>query len=278
MHWVYILECDNDSYYIGETKRLYRRFWEHQQGRGGLNTYNNTPRQIVAIYKITKMYNFLQFIKLVINKEYDIYFNEARNLLKKIEEDDSEQEYDNLYVENNITEWMMLHNEEKWENVRGGKYTHYNCCYTFPKNELIKHLPACKCGLPCDVNYNKDGYLYFRCPLKNMWPQMKADFKIYDEPCSFFMKYQTGINYMADCDTKRDIVYTLIKQSPWLKYLLNIYSEKCVGGCNIGYSQYNKIRYLNKNINLCFDCFINKNTELKSKYDITASNKCLIVD
>ena len=38
MKWVYILQCENDYYYIGETSRLYRRFWEHQDGMGGLNT------------------------------------------------------------------------------------------------------------------------------------------------------------------------------------------------------------------------------------------------
>lgn len=34
MHWVYILLCDDDYYYVGETSRLYRRLWEHQGGIG----------------------------------------------------------------------------------------------------------------------------------------------------------------------------------------------------------------------------------------------------
>ena len=26
MHWVYLLKLENNKYYIGETRRLYRRF------------------------------------------------------------------------------------------------------------------------------------------------------------------------------------------------------------------------------------------------------------
>ena len=33
MRWVYILRCEDD--YVGETTRLYRRFWEHQSVNGG---------------------------------------------------------------------------------------------------------------------------------------------------------------------------------------------------------------------------------------------------
>ena len=30
MHWIYISECNDGTYYVGETTRLYRRFWEHE--------------------------------------------------------------------------------------------------------------------------------------------------------------------------------------------------------------------------------------------------------
>ena len=53
MHWIYILKCQDDYYYVGETKRLYRRFWEHNEGRGGLNTSIYIPEGIVAIYKVS---------------------------------------------------------------------------------------------------------------------------------------------------------------------------------------------------------------------------------
>ena len=51
MRWVYILKCIDDYYYVGETKRLYRRFREHQEGFGGTNTSTYTPESIVSIYK-----------------------------------------------------------------------------------------------------------------------------------------------------------------------------------------------------------------------------------
>jgi predicted GIY-YIG superfamily endonuclease len=49
MKWVYILQCEDDYYYIGETSRLYRRFWEHQDDMGGLNTSMYPPKNIIAI-------------------------------------------------------------------------------------------------------------------------------------------------------------------------------------------------------------------------------------
>ena len=48
MRWVYILKCEDDIYYCGETERLYRRFWEHQNGNGSLNTSIYTPEKVVA--------------------------------------------------------------------------------------------------------------------------------------------------------------------------------------------------------------------------------------
>ena len=49
----------------------------------------------------------------------------------------------------------------------------------------------------------------------------------------------------------------------------------CIGGCNKGYT-YNKISYGDKERNLCYDCFIDKNEELSKKYNIISEGKCLI--
>ena len=49
MRWIYILKCsedyENNIYYIGQTKRLYRRFWEHDGGKGGVNTSIYKPEE-----------------------------------------------------------------------------------------------------------------------------------------------------------------------------------------------------------------------------------------
>jgi predicted GIY-YIG superfamily endonuclease len=51
MKWVYILKCKDGYYYVGETTRLYRRFWEHFSGLGAINTTVYKPEKVVAIYK-----------------------------------------------------------------------------------------------------------------------------------------------------------------------------------------------------------------------------------
>jgi len=38
MHWVYVLECDDRSWYIGETSNLEKRVLQHQAGNGSRTT------------------------------------------------------------------------------------------------------------------------------------------------------------------------------------------------------------------------------------------------
>ena len=74
MRWVYILKCSDDYYYVGETKRLYRRFWEHQEGIGGINTTTYIPEGIVSIYKVSTLGKFFEYNNMVMNKNCNIYY------------------------------------------------------------------------------------------------------------------------------------------------------------------------------------------------------------
>lgn len=48
--WVlYLLECENDSYYAGITTDLERRFAEHVFGIGARYTRANPPRRVVSV-------------------------------------------------------------------------------------------------------------------------------------------------------------------------------------------------------------------------------------
>ena len=269
MRWIYILKCSDDYNYVGETKRLYRRFWEHNKGNGGVNTSNYKPEQIVAIYKVSILSKFFEYNSIIMNKSCNIYFNRSNTLLEEFNDDCDDEEYDNLLVENNITECLMINKQEKWEKIRGGKYTNFDVKYKYPKNENIKNLPLCKCDLPCDIKKNEEkNYLFFRCAKKNMWNKMKDEFEIEEEPCNYFMKYTKDIEYKKYYEERKTLLFNLVKKSPWLKELIGIMSENCIGGCGKKYDENNTIRYSKKAINLCFDCFINKNEELRDKYNI----------
>ena len=125
MRWVYILKCSDEHYYVGETTRLYRRFWEHYQGIGGINTSTYIPEGIIAIYKISTLGKFFEYNNIVMNNISNIYFNKFNTLLEEFNnsDEDDENEYDNLFVENNITECLMLNRIDNWQKIRGGKYT-----------------------------------------------------------------------------------------------------------------------------------------------------------
>ena len=276
MRWVYILKCSDDYYYVGETKRLYRRFWEHQEGIGGINTSTYIPEGIVSIYKVSTLSKFFEYNNIVMNKICNIYFNRGDTLLKEFNIDEYDDEYDdNLFVENNITECLMLNSKDNWKKIRGGKYTRFDIEYTLPINEYIKNLPLCNCGLPCDIKKNDEhNYLYFRCAKKNMWSTMKEKFDIQDEPCKYFMKYTKDIEYKLYYEQLKKKMNDLVNKSYWLKQLVGAQYELCVGGCGKEYDGNNTIRYARRAINLCFDCFINKNKELSKKF--LYKGKCLI--
>ncbi len=91
MKWVYILQCKNNYYYVGETTRLYRRFWEHNKGAGGLNTSTYEPESIIAIYKVSSLSKFFDYDEIVSNQIYNIYFNRANKILEDFDEDEDEE-------------------------------------------------------------------------------------------------------------------------------------------------------------------------------------------
>lgn len=273
MNWVYILKCEDDRYYIGETKRLFRRFWEHMNGTGGKNTSTYCVDDIIAIYRadtICKFIDYDEYINEIINeniKEYKPFklndFNEDSKLLY----------INNLDAENYITECMMINNKELFDKIKGGKYTKFNVNYQYPSNKYI-NLPICKCKLPCDIRKNEDeNYLYFRCAKKNIWNGLIDKFDIDNEPCNFFMEYtkdkKLKIDERIKFENRKKILKELFKKSRWLKNVeLNDenYPKQCIGGC-YRTSASLKLTYSNQKRNLCFDCFIEKNDELKNKYN-----------
>jgi hypothetical protein len=270
MKWVYILKCSDDHYYVGETKRLYRRFWEHQKGSGGVNTSIYIPEELVAIYKVSTLCKFFEYNHIVTDNIVNIYFNRAATIMKEFEDDIDEDvdNYDNLYAENNITECLML-NTNNWQKIRGGKYNRLDIEYTLPINNYIKNLPLCSCGLPCDIK-KKDNYFYFRCSKKNMWSGLKELFDVDTEPCKYFMKYIKDVEYMLYYEKKKKSIFNLVSKSPWLNNLSG-WHEYCIGDCGKEYDENNTIRF-KKATNLCFECFTNKNDELSKKY----TEGCLI--
>lgn len=48
MHFVYILRCADDSFYVGSTQDLDSRVKAHNDGRGAAHTYKHHPVQLVC--------------------------------------------------------------------------------------------------------------------------------------------------------------------------------------------------------------------------------------
>ena len=243
MYWIYILKNFKKTYYVGETKRLFSRFWEHDKGEC-LNTDCFGCDQIVAIYKLNNMATFFDYNNKIIDMNNDEnlkqYYSSGFNNPKYVLNNWEEMQVDgNIYsheTENFIAECMMIGKGNDGEyihdfkDIRGGKYTRFDCKYKFPDNyyiPYIKELPLCHCGLPCDVRKkDENDYLFFRCPKKNFWSKCKEYFDITDEPCSFFKKYTLDKNLKLQEEEKNNLNSKRLLQSGMSQKLGNLFVNK----------------------------------------------------
>lgn len=209
VHWVYILRCEDDVIYVGETKNLFTRFSRHRSGCGSRSTSQYEMTDIECIYRLEDLMNFFEY-----DKRLDYYLKEDKYKRQYTFKDNALEWYSfdnkynfsqshNLQSENFIVERLMLDTNEidftsKFTisgEIRGGKYTRDDCQYTHvnPK-ELLEKYPLCHCGFPCDVRLNSDkDEVYFRCAKKNFWEDMIESLDIDNsEPCNFYKKYEKG--------------------------------------------------------------------------------------
>lgn len=116
VHWVYVLKCEDNRIYVGETTKLFTRWSQHINGTGAKCTQIFGPNSIIGLYNISK------------NIAFENYKNDNNytKLLSTFDIDWKEMyrnELTNLDIENYITECFMKKMENNWYKVRGGKYT-----------------------------------------------------------------------------------------------------------------------------------------------------------
>jgi hypothetical protein len=274
MLWIYILQCEDDYKYIGKTRRLYRRFWEHINGKS-VNTTKHHPEEIICIYKSYIINNFIEYHTSVINNKYDYSI---------FLDFDDEYELDDIknISENYITETLFIHYDKYKKKIIGGKYICDSKKYTYPSNKEYYGIPLCDCGFPCDVKKNnKKHNLYFRCAKKNIWEDFKDIFEIHGEPCNFYQEYTLDKIYRQNeinkINIRKNKIAELYKTSEWLKNIQvnNKHHFNCVG-CDDG--TYTEVKYFGVKRCLCFDCFVDKNDILEKIYNKNVENKCICED
>lgn len=208
VHWVYIVECNDNFIYVGETEYIYKRLQQHITGKGGKNTHAHIPTKLIGLYKVYDNQSFYQYNSAVKNNI------DTKNII-----DEWGSWGDNLFIENNFTERLFYERKDnskygsgnEWYRVRGGKYTRadlddfYNG-YKWASEDTkrgfggtnpvsrkkegdIVDRPLCNCGMPCEVKINKDKTcIYFVCALKNVWSEFNANIEVGDI-CDFWKPY-----------------------------------------------------------------------------------------
>jgi hypothetical protein len=281
MHWIYILRCNDNVIYIGETTRLYKRLMEHKNGEGSDTTRKYKPYKLIGLYKLIK--DGLTFDCPINSDMYKTGF---------IDEDKSWA----IELENKITLMFMKSMNTRWGSVYGGKYHVGYRPKINPSQDIKLPRPYCKCILPADINIfnNKK---YWRCCKKNSWDglnnflEKELKFPSLEQPCSFYKAFDENDKYLCDKfiygDPKRkELFIDLIKKSPWLK---NIPCEDeeaasqcvkcdCYVWCNSqGEWNPNGVIYPYFNIedldidnrrSICKNCFVTYNDELSNVWNM----------
>ena len=277
VHWVYILECEDDYIYVGETKRLFRRFDEHTNHHGAVNTSNHRPLHQVALYKVADNISFLHYKNCIKNGEYNPF----------VIEDWGKDEDDYLNIENHFTE-MLLYlrssvkgehephleaNDGEWKKVRGGKYTKELAVNPTSKMDPadIMDRPLCDCHYPCEVKLSKDKKcIYFVCAASNQWEDRMGCLRT-GSNCNFYKVYTDD----AYVKKQYEICQRRLKEQ-WAQNLpksrYKIHPEPCIKCNNTDYFPvyaYGSVRLL------CQECLISKYNELKTEF---LEPPCLITD
>ena len=255
MRWVYILRCQNDIIYVGETARLLRRLKEHCEGNGSYTTKDFLPYELMGIYKLP--------------------LNEDKNGA--------------LELENEITLMYMKSMNTKWDNVYGGKYHKGFRPIENPSTHMKLTRPYCKCKIPADINVYKDKK-YWRCCRKNIWEGLQNELEIpKSEPCNFYQQYIENQAYQCenyiygDPKTKQSFK-DLIQISPWLENIPREEEDEagsCVNcdtyvwcdrngnykpnGIIYPFTHDEEINIDNRRL-ICKNCFVNYNDILSKKY------------
>lgn len=229
VHWVYVLKCEDDRIYVGETRSLYKRWNQHLNGTTKC-TKAFPPLYIIGLYNISKNIAFINYQndnnlgKLLAT--FNIYWDEMYT-----------NNISNFDIENYITEHFMKNLQDNWWKVRGGKYTNLidtvsyefhcqnkickdNTCddcifWSHKRKEMIESgfeqldnsvniHELSNCSNPvidflpdrpnCHCGYPSEinmynNELYYNCPLKSGNKWIEFDDLDIQENCNFYKKY-----------------------------------------------------------------------------------------
>jgi predicted GIY-YIG superfamily endonuclease len=71
MSYIYVLELNNNKYYIGKTNCFIRRYEEHKNGKGSIWTRRYKPKQMIKVIECKYMLHELE-TTLIYMKKYGI--------------------------------------------------------------------------------------------------------------------------------------------------------------------------------------------------------------
>ncbi len=97
--YTYILECSDGSYYVGSTRNLKQRIWNHERGCGSNYTSKRLPVKLVYCEEFSRIddaYNREKQIQKWSRKKKMALINSNNEELKKYSECKNNSHYKNM--------------------------------------------------------------------------------------------------------------------------------------------------------------------------------------
>ena len=184
MHWVYVLQSsESKCIYIGETMRLYRRWWEHRDGKCKTTSDDNYDT-IIGLYNVGNNDLFMSYREDML-KNYSGAWKCKRFWGLDCDKDKA------LNLERHITErYIVDRGVEKCYTIYGSFYLNDEKCENFYFSERSKDYtrdrPLCYCSYPCEIKMKNDQTkLYFTCPV----PDWIEGFET-NNRCNFYQEFE----------------------------------------------------------------------------------------
>ncbi len=139
MYWIYILYCNDNRFFIGETETIDTTLDQHFLGKYGAFTRKHRPVYLLGLYNVTT------------NIKYNKYFK--RNSY-----------YAKWFVQKLTKDLNLMYNDRIFTNE-----VSYFKRKMIIENDIEDERPICQCGMLCEIYIEQDADIYwYGCPSWNV--------------------------------------------------------------------------------------------------------------
>lgn len=162
MHWVYVIACEDDVLYVGETTQLVTRLRAHFKGQGSVCTRTHKPLYVTGLYRVGRHASYRDGCDIHLQKPAD--------------------KPNALWLEQRFVEEMRRVCSAK---VVGGSFPSTQKQYKPLASSADESVVFCDCNVPCEIVKEEDVFVHV-CAARNVtWLKRMHHVPVRNTHCDF---------------------------------------------------------------------------------------------